>query len=415
MKRYYNVVAIFIVAVTLVGIFAACGPKAPAEPVSTGPITIKVGVAEALSGPAASYGKLGSEATDTFCEVFNKEGFKVGDQTYNFKVVTRDDQANAEGGSAAAKQLVYEDGVKFIIGHWTPNFKAVQAVTNPAKVILFSHTGADATPGPGGYDPATMPYVAFPIAAHEVVVAYIFGIVQAYPDYKKIGIIDTALNKGIGWDKADAEMDAAGIRYFHQWMQPGAPDYTPFITKAAEEGCDFIFTTDVGAALGLLRLRWDMGYKNMRVGCSGPISDPNTWIKLAGYDAVQGFVASWGAYWEVRNKPLNTAQVSMLQETMQLLADRHEGKYTYTGWIPWYPVQLFLLSQAMQKAGTVDDTDAIMNVIRGGTFDTPTGQYTFSGTQTYGSPVVLMTGILMCQIQGDKEVYFSEYGLQPLP
>jgi branched-chain amino acid transport system substrate-binding protein len=413
MKTYYNLVAILMAVVLVVGIFAtACQPKAP---VSTGPITIKVGVSEALSGPAASYGKLGVEGTDAFCEVFNKEGFKVGDQTYNFKVITEDDQANVEGGSAAAKKLVYEDGVKFIIGHWTPNFKAIQAVTNPAKVILFTHTGADATPGPGGYDPATMPYVAFPVAAHEVVVAYIFGIAEAYPDYKKIGIIDTALNKGIGWDKADGEMDAAGIRYFHQWMQPGAPDYSPFITKAAEEGCDFIFTTDVGAALGLARLRWEMGYKNMRVGCSGPISDPATWIKMAGYDAVQGFIASWGAYWEVKNRPLNAAQISMLQETMQLLASRHEGKWTYTGFLPWYPVQLFLLSQAMQKAGTVDDTDAIMKAVRGGTFDLPTGQYTFSGAQTYGSPVVLMTGVLMCQIQGDKEVYFGQYFLPPLP
>jgi hypothetical protein len=69
----------------------------------------------------------------------------------------------------------------------------------------------------------------------------------------------------------------------------------------------------------------------------------------------------------------------------------------------------------MQKAGTVDDTDALMKVIRGGTFDLTTGQYTFSGAQTYGSSVVLVTGILQCQIQGDKEVYYSQFFLPPLP
>jgi hypothetical protein len=105
----------------------------------------------------------------------------------------------------------------------------------------------------------------------------------------------------------------------------------------------------------------------------------------------------------------------MLEETMQLLADSHDGTFTYTGWIPWTPTQLNILAQAMQRAGTVTDTDAIMKEIRGGTFDLTTGKYTFSGAQTYGSPVVLVTGILLCQIQGDKEVYYSQYSLPPLP
>jgi branched-chain amino acid transport system substrate-binding protein len=414
MKKWISVPSILVVVVMLIGIFAACA-KTPAQPVSTGPITINVGVCAPLSGPAATYGKIGEETVDTYLTVYNREGFKIGNQTYNFNVITRDDQANAEGGSAAAKQLVYEDGCKFIVGHWTPNFQAIQAVTNPAKVIFFSHTGADATPGPGGYDPETMPYVAFPIAAHELVVAYIFGIADANPDYKKIGIIDTVLNKGIGWDKADQQMDEKGIRYFHQFIQPGTTDYAPFLTKCAEEGCDFIFTPDVAAALALVKQHWELGYKDMRISMSGPITFPSIWINIAGYDALQGFIASWGASWEYKGVTLNEKQVGMLEETMQLLADSHDGTFTYTGWIPWTPTQLNILAQAMQRAGTVTDTDAIMKEIRGGTFDLTTGQYTFSGAQTYGSPVVLVTGILLCQIQGDKEVYYSQYSLPPLP
>jgi ABC-type branched-subunit amino acid transport system substrate-binding protein len=223
------------------------------------------------------------------------------------------------------------------------------------------------------------------------------------------------LNKGIGWESVDKQMDEKGIRYFHQFTQPNIADYAPFITKCAEEGCDFIFTPDVAAALALVKQRWEMGYKDIRISCAGPITSPATWIQLAGYDAVQGLIVSWGAVWEARNRPLNADQIAMLQETMGLLADKHGGSFTYTGWIPWTPTQLFILSQAMQKAGTVDDTDAIMKVIRGGTFDLPTGQYAFSGAQTYGSPVVMVTGIIECQIQGDKEVYYSQYHLPPLP
>ncbi len=397
----------------VVGIFTtACEPKMPE---STGPIVINVGVCAPLSGAAASYGKIGQEAVEMYVQVFNREGFKVGDKTYNFKVITRDDQANAEGGAAAAKQLIFEDGCKFIVGHWTPNFLAIQAVTNPAKVIFFSRTGADAYPGPGGYDPKTMPYVVFPAAIHEAVVAYVLGIAQANPHYSRIGIVDPILNKSIGWEAADKTMDENGIRYFHQWTEPNTVDYVPFITKCAEEGCDIIFTTNMIGALYMLKQRWESGYKDMKISSPGPISFPQYWIDTAGYDAVQGYIASWGAVWEVKGRPLNEKQIAMLKETMRLLEEKKGAPYTYTGWTSLTPTQLNILAQAMQKAGTVDDTDAIMEVIRGGTFDLTTGQYTLCGAQTYGSPVVLVTGILQCQIQGDKEVYYSEYALPPLP
>ena len=415
MKKYYNVLAILLVVVMLVTVFTACGTKPPAEPVSTGPITINVGVCAPLSGLAASYGKLGQETVDMYLQVFNREGFKVGNQTYNFKVITRDDQANAEGGATASKALIYEDGCKFIVGHWGPNFKAIQAVTNPAKVIFMTHTGADAVPGPGGYDPATMPYVVFPVAAHELVVAYVLGIAQANPNYSRIGIVDPVLNKSVGWEEADKTMDQNGVKYFHQWYQPNTVDYVPFITKCKEEGCDIIFTTDMAAALNMLKQRWELGYKDMKISSSGPISFPQVWINTAGYDAVQGYIASWGAVWELKDRPLNEKQVAMLQETMTLLSEKAGKPWTYTGWTAWTPTQLNILAQAMQRAGTVDDTDAIMKEIRGGTFDLTTGQYTFGGAQTYGSPVVLMTGILQCQVQGDKEVYYSQFFLPPLP
>ena len=412
MKKWNSIRSVLMAIVLMVVISAtACEPAAPE---STGPIVIKLGVCAPLSGVAASYGKLGQETVYMYLQLFNREGFKVGNQTYNFKVVTRDDQANSEGGAAAAKQLIYEDGCKFIVGHWTPNFLAIQAVTNPAKVIFFSRTGADAYPGPGGYDPETMPYVVFPAAVHELVVAYVIGIARTNPDYKRIGIVDPVLNKSIGWEAADKTMDENGIRYFHMWTEPNTTDYVPFITKCAEEGCDIIYTTNTIGALYMLKQRWESGYKDMKISSSGPISFPQVWINTAGYDAVQGYIASWGALWEVKDRPLNEKQIAMLQETMRLLSEKEGKPYTYTGWTS-FPSQLNILAQAMQRAGTVDDTDAIMKVIRGGTFDLTTGQYTFSGAQTYGSPVVLVTGILQCQIQGDKEVYYSQCFLPPLP
>jgi ABC-type branched-subunit amino acid transport system substrate-binding protein len=415
MKKWYSISSILVVVVVmLVGVFAACGAK-PAQPVSTGPITIKLGVCEPLSGPAASYGKLTQEVNPVFLEVFNREGFKIGNQTYHFEEVVADDQGTSEGGAAAAKKLVYEDGCKIIYGHWGANFKAIQNVTNPAKVIFFTMSQGDAMPGPGGFDPKTMPYVVLYPAAHEAVTAYLYGIVDADPNYKRIGIVDSELRKTLGWEALDKEMDANGVRYFHQFYSPNTVDYVPYITKCAEAGCDYLYTPDVAASWAVAKQRWELGYKDMKVCSTVPISSVDTWIKLAGYDAVQGYIAGWGAIWEVKDRPLDEKKIAMFKETMQLMTERTGKPYVYTGWTSYGPTQVFILSQAMQKAGTVDDNDAIMNAIRGGTFDLPTGSYTFCGAKTYGSPILLPTGILECQIQGDKEVYYSEHTLAPVP
>jgi len=415
MKKWNRVLSITVVIVVVVGILVACTPKTPTQPVSTAPIVVKLGVCEPLSGFSAMYGKPGKEADEAFFEVFNKEGFKIGNQTYHFEEVVADDQATSEGGAAAAKKLIYEDGCKIIFAHWGANFKAIQAVTNTAKVIFFSMTQGEAMPGPGGYDPKTMPYVAFPIAAHEAAASYIYGVIKANPNYKKVGILDTELRRATGWDQLDKEMDGKGVRYFHQFYPPNTLDYAPYITKCAEAGCDYLYLPDVAASWPVAKQRWELGYKNISVFSTAPITSVDQWTKLAGYDAVQGYIAAWGAFWEMKNVQLNAKEIGMFQETMQLLAQKTGKPYDYTGWIGYGATQSFILSQAMQKAGTVDDNDAIMNAIRGGTFDLPTGRYTFGGTKTYGAPVVLNGPILQCKIQGDKEVYYSESLLPPIP
>ena len=98
-----------------------------------------------------------------------------------------------------------------------------------------------------------------------------------------------------------------------------------------------------------------------------------------------------------------------------MVSEKQGKPFTYTGWIGWGPSHLLILAQAMEKAGTVDDPDAIMKAIRGGTFDTTTGKFTMSGAKTYGSPIVFGTPGALSHIVGDKEVYLSEHPMAPLP
>jgi branched-chain amino acid transport system substrate-binding protein len=417
MRKWYNVVAISMVAVIVLGIFAIACAQKPAEPQPTGPIIIKLGASTALSGPAAPWAQAGDPPWDAFVELFNKEGFQVDGKTYNFESIEVDDQNTPEGGTAAAKQLIYNDGCKFIVGHWTWNFPAIAAVTNPAKVIFITRTGNEAVPASWGglYDPETMPYVVFGNPSHEQFTSDCLAIVDAYPDYKKLGILDSTQGKGAGWDNVDNALDKAGVRYHHEWFPPGTTDFTPFITRYNEADCDIVYIAGwVSETWFFAKQRWEMGYKDMKVGHSGPFVDIDMYKSIVGADAAQGLIGQYWANWDFKKTEVNPKYVAMCQEVQQTVFEE-TGKFPYTGWIGWGPSHLLILAQAMQEADTVEDTDAIMEAIRGGTFDTTTGKWTMSGAKTYGSPIVFGTPSALCTIQGDKEVYLSEHPMAPIP
>jgi branched-chain amino acid transport system substrate-binding protein len=412
MKKSYSIATILVITVMVLGMSGiALAPK----PAQAEPITIKVGLPTVLSGPAAPWGQIGMEPYLTWIELFNKEGLIVGGKTYNFKLVTVDDKNTPEGGAAAAKQLIYGDKVKFLAGHWSWNFPAVSTVANQAKVIFVTRTGNEAVPG-GVYDPKKMPYVVFGNPSHDQFVSDCFALVEAFPNYKRLGILDCSIGKGPGWDYVEAELKKAGVRYAIEWFPFGTTDFTPYITRYKEAGVDVVYVAGwVGESMMFAKQRWEMGYKDMKVGHSGPFVDVNMYNAVCGHDAAQGFIGQYWANWDFKKTKVNPKYVKMCQEVMQILSKKHDKPYAYTGWIGWLPSHLLILAQAMQKAGTVDDPDAIMKAIRGGTFDTTTGKWTMSGAKTYGSPVVFGCPSALSKIQGDKEVYLSEHPMELLP
>ena len=288
-------------------------------------------------------------------------------------------------------------------------------MANQAKVIYLTRTGNEAVPG-GVYDPKKQPYTVFANPSHEQFIADIRAIAEAFPNYKRIGINDSTLGKGIGWDYVDRELDKAGIRYHHEWYPPGTQDFAPYLTRYNEAGCDIIYGAgDVMAAMLITKQRWEMGFKTWRTGTAGGILNPMMYISVSGMDASQGFMGQYFANWDFKKTKVNPKYIKQCQEVMKIVSKQQGKPYTYTAWIGWFPHHIEILAQAMQRAGTVDDPDAIMAAIRGGTFDTTIGKFTFSGAKTYGSPIVFGTPGCMSQIKGTKEVYLSEHPLANFP
>ncbi|WP_394787051.1 branched-chain amino acid ABC transporter substrate-binding protein [Rhodoferax sp.] len=80
------------------------------------PETLKIGVAQPLTGNLAPLGQDLLNGVLLAVEEINKDGFKINGKPVTLEVVAVDDRANAETGKEVARQLV-DAGVVAVIGH----------------------------------------------------------------------------------------------------------------------------------------------------------------------------------------------------------------------------------------------------------------------------------------------------------
>ncbi len=99
----------FAFAAMLLGmLLAACGPRIPD--------TIKIGVAQPLSGPSAARGLDLVNGAKLAAADLNAANYKVDGKVLRIEIVAVDDKANAEEAKKVAQALV-DQKVVAVIGH----------------------------------------------------------------------------------------------------------------------------------------------------------------------------------------------------------------------------------------------------------------------------------------------------------
>lgn len=98
-----------LAALTLLGTASLSG-------CNSAPSTIKIGVAQPLTGELAALGQDMLNGVNLAVEEINKDGLQVKGKTVRLEVVAVDDRADAKTGVEVAKQLV-DAGVVAVIGH----------------------------------------------------------------------------------------------------------------------------------------------------------------------------------------------------------------------------------------------------------------------------------------------------------
>ena len=80
------------------------------------PDTVRIGVAQPLSGPLARLGKDMQAGVEMAVKDLNAAGFSVKGQRITLEVVAKDDKSDAAAGKQVAQELV-QAGVVAVIGH----------------------------------------------------------------------------------------------------------------------------------------------------------------------------------------------------------------------------------------------------------------------------------------------------------
>ena len=385
---------------------SACAPEV--KPPQQQQKVLKLGCLMPFSGPAAMYGERGRQITDVLIELINEDGgIKIGQDTYKVALYWGDDQFAPAPAASAARKLIYDDGVIAILGYIGPGFSALSPVTNPEKVILICRTGGVI------YDPVKDPYVVFGSPTGEVTLNQALAAMQAHPDLHTLawtGNMDDRRISEPAFKLVDTRLEKEfGIKSLRVYYPVGTTNFTPYLTKMAEQGAEVVFAGATILEVALMaKQRKEMGLKWPIVHTSDNLVD--ILFSICGKDGAQGIMGNRNAPWEL--KKVQVAQ-KYLDLSQRMLA-RYEKKFgqPLDNYGPFSMVITHLSQylECAQKAGTTDP-DVMMKTFKGGTFDSFLGKYTYSGSKTYGAPVVFGYPCAMGEIRGDKEVYIGEYPL----
>lgn len=106
---------------------------------------IVFGTSLSLTGKYASSGKGARDGYELAVKILNeKGGVKVGNKTYQLKLVYEDDESNPEKGAQIFEKLITKDGIRFTLGPYsTPLTAPTSAVANKHGALMIDCCGGD--------------------------------------------------------------------------------------------------------------------------------------------------------------------------------------------------------------------------------------------------------------------------------
>ncbi len=321
---------------------------------------VSIGQIEAQTGPLQTYGWMSVQGAKLAVDEINRAGgFKVGGKTYTLKLISPDTQGNPQQGLILLKQLLEQDQVKYVFGPFLSNvFNGVEpyATQNNGKFLLMGGaTAIHAFLGQPNHDYLirTWNWDAGPQGFGKLMV----------DDLKKRGVKKVALlfpNDSVGKIVTDIYppmFKADGIDVQIELFEPGTTDFSAVLAKLAAFKPDYLFpgysdavlydiirqATESGNFKKFFLVRGSLtpGLKNKDAIDDYLVYTPKYFEQAENSEpAVKKFIASYKDYYK-RDFPYEQAPLCS------------SSCYDH----------VYMLVQAMQKAGSVDDVAKVRKAL----------------------------------------------------
>jgi branched-chain amino acid transport system substrate-binding protein len=405
-----SVLSVCLVILVLVGCApsgqAGQGVQAPAEQK-----VLKLGCIMPFTGPAGLWGSSIRPGMDIYAQLINENGgVKVGNDIYKVELYYADGFEPAMSATAA-RSLIYDKKVNALVGVLSMGNAPVTQVSSPEKVI--ANLGSI-----GGRDVLSpdQSYAIYGYPSMEAAMNFALAIMEGFPQLHNICWAgpETGIKEAHTYAKPvdDRLKKDFGITSTRCYYPQGTLNFTPYITKMAEDGVEVVYilagTLDICM---FMKQRTAMGHKWPILQMSAPL-DYDTLRGIVGSDeAMQNLVVDYPVPWEFKKVTVAPKYLDMSKRIWAKYQETYKKDMFIGAFGGTSITSMGQYLEAVQQAGTIDP-DAVMRTIRAGTFDSFMGRYTTSGkTTAYGSNVCYGYPCCLGVLKGKKFEYLSEHPL----
>lgn len=353
--------------------------------------TLKIGALVTLSGAGASWGQGMKNAAEIAAAQVNEAGgLEVGGKKYKVSVVAYDDKYQANEAVTVANRLVFEDKVQYIIGPvGSAPVLAIQPITEKNKVIVMTL----------GFTAKALqkdkPFTFRPnVTTAEVSQPQIDWLVKTQ-GVKTVGALfpndetgqQIAKDLRAAYKKAGADLAAT------EFFERDRVDFVPLLTRMSARGIDAIEldgNSPTTAGLIVKQAR-EIGFTGKILRTGGPATQEI--VNVAGVEAAEGMFV---------HTPIDPSLPST-----KAYADRYVATYKHAmnGFSPAFYDGTNMLFEAMRRAGTVTDTDAVRQALEKlSDFPGSMGKLNWTGQEVYGINHQLNAPFYVAEVVGGKEI-----------
>lgn len=312
-----------------------------------------IGVNDALTGGGAVYGLPQANAvTMAVKEINGAGGFKVGADAYKFKLIVNDDKANPTEATNSVRKLIDRDGVKYLLGFCcSGSTSAVASFIGREDAVMLVGNAAERAITTQGLSNLfrTRPPADYTGAAA--------GRFVGTKGHKKIAVIGS-LEVGFYVQYLEAfEREFAksgGAIVAKESFALKDRDMTPQITKVRGLEPDAVLVIGyVEPAAFVYRQLAELGVKVARYGFTS--GSEEQFLRVATSEQMEGV-------WDLRPTELTLASASPAGLKFN---DNYKAAFgaAPSPSAPYAYDQVYVLKNALEKAGTVNDTKKVADAI----------------------------------------------------